>query len=53
MLRKELHSSRQTEAMDASWKPGDPYKIRNYPAGLGVSLIAGSVRDYWASVVDR
>jgi uncharacterized membrane protein YfcA len=43
MLRKELHENKQPSADQSSWEPGEPYKIRNYPAGLGVSLIAGSV----------
>jgi uncharacterized membrane protein YfcA len=43
MLKKELRSNRETESVEAAWQPGDAYKVRNYPAGLGVSLIAGSV----------
>lgn len=41
MLRKELRPI--TQASTDQWQPGEPYKIRNYPAGLGISLIAGSV----------
>jgi uncharacterized protein len=42
MLKKQLHEKSQPGA-DQSWQPGETYKIRNYPAGLGISLIAGSV----------
>jgi uncharacterized protein len=41
MLRKQLHAPEEMAA--SSWKPGDLYEVRNYPAGLGVALIAGSV----------
>jgi uncharacterized membrane protein YfcA len=41
MLKKELNSKRQVH--QESWQVGQPYKIRKYPAGLGVALIAGSV----------
>jgi uncharacterized membrane protein YfcA len=43
MLRKELHENKQPSTDQSSWEPGEPYKIRNYPAGFGISLIAGSV----------
>jgi len=41
MLKKELRPNTQTNT--DQWQPGESYKPRNYPAGLGVSLIAGSV----------
>ena len=41
MLKKELRPS--TQANMDQWQPGEPYKIKTYPAGLGISLIAGSV----------
>ena len=43
MLRKQLHVNSHSSADQSSWESGEPYKIRNYPAGLGISLIAGSV----------
>jgi uncharacterized protein len=43
MLRKQLHGAQQSGAVPESWQPGDKYQVRNYPAGLGVALIAGSV----------
>jgi uncharacterized protein len=43
MLRKQLHEGQQSGAVPDSWQPGDNYQPRNYPAGLGVALIAGSV----------
>jgi len=43
MLRKQLQDSQQTNAAAETWQPGDAYQVRNYPAGLGVALIAGSV----------
>jgi len=43
MLRKQLRDSLQTNAAAETWQPGDAYQVRNYPAGLGVALIAGSV----------
>ena len=41
MLKKELNSRKQLQ--HEPWQLGQPYTVRNYPAGLGVSLIAGSV----------
>lgn len=43
MLKKELNTGKQPATDQSSWQPGEPYKVRNYPAGLGISLIAGSV----------
>ena len=43
MLRKQLHEGAESGAMPESWQPGDVYQVRNYPAGLGIALIAGSV----------
>jgi uncharacterized membrane protein YfcA len=43
MVRKQLHENSQPSADQSTWQPGETYKIRNYPAGLGISLIAGSV----------
>jgi uncharacterized protein len=43
MLRKQLHDRQQTGTAPETWQPGDSYPVRNYPAGLGVALIAGSV----------
>ena len=43
MLRKQLHEGAESGAMPESWQPGDFYQVRNYPAGLGIALIAGSV----------
>jgi uncharacterized protein len=43
MLRKQVQDGQQTGPTPATWELGDPYQVRNYPAGLGVALIAGSV----------
>jgi uncharacterized membrane protein YfcA len=43
MLRKQLQDGQQTGPTPATWELGDSYQVRNYPAGLGVALIAGSV----------
>jgi len=43
MLRKQLHDKQESGRAAESWQPGDAYQVRNYPAGLGVALIAGSV----------
>src|SRR5205823_10184810 len=40
-LRKQLHQRQET--LPESWQPGDAYQVRNYPAGLGIALVAGSV----------
>jgi uncharacterized protein len=41
MLKKELNAKKQ--AQQESWEVGQPYTARNYPAGLAVALVAGSV----------
>jgi len=43
MLQKQLQDRQQTGTTPETWQPGNPYQVRNYPAGLGVALIAGSV----------
>jgi uncharacterized protein len=41
MLKKELNSGKHVH--QESWEIGQAYSVRNYPAGLGMALIAGSV----------
>ena len=41
MLKKERNSGKHVH--QESWEIGQAYSVRNYPAGLGMALIAGSV----------
>jgi len=43
MLKKQLHATKANVVAETNWEVGNPYQVKNYPAGLGVSLIAGSV----------
>jgi len=41
MLKKELNAKKQVQ--QESWEVGQPYTVRNYPGGLAIALVAGSV----------
>ena len=43
MLKKQFHAPNASIASEKNWEVGDSYQVKNYPAGLGVSLVAGSV----------